>query len=225
MEIFQTHEARNNFLKLVLKIILVLAGIQFLRVILFGVLSAITQPLVLLHIIWNGLSFIIVGMILLIYFKPSLNDLGLGYDSIGLRTRILYITGFSVLSTLILSQYISEWELSVLIFSMVFGIITPVFEELLFRGYIWSKLNESDGIISPDILTFLTVTLLFGVWQLGYIDFFIRNPVIMGNAGMLITLKIGISLVLGLIVGFLRFKSDKTYASIIIHGLWNIFEP
>lgn len=225
MEIFQTHEARNNFLKLVLKIIVVLAGIQFLRVILFGVLSAITQPSVSLQIIWNGLSFIIVGIILLIYFKPSLNDLGLGYDNIRLRTRILYITGFSVLSTLILSQYIFEWELHVLIFSIVFGIITPVFEELLFRGYIWSKLHESDGIISPDILTFLTVTLLFGVWQLGYIDVFIRNPAIMGNAGMLITLKIGISLVLGLIVGFLRFKSDKTYASIIIHGLWNIFEP
>ncbi|MFA0832690.1 MAG: lysostaphin resistance A-like protein [Methanobacterium formicicum] len=225
MEIFQTPEARNNFLKLVLKIILVLAGIQLLRVIIFGVSSAITQPSVSLKIIWNGLSFIIVGIILLIYFKPSLNDLGLGYDNIRLRTRILYITGFSVLSTLILSQYISEWELSVLIFSIVFGIITPIFEELLFRGYIWSKLHESDGIISPDILTFLTVTLLFGVWQLGYIDFFIRNPVIMGNAGMLIILKIGISLVLGLIVGFLRFKSDKTYASIIFHGLWNIFEP
>ncbi len=225
MEIFHTHEARNNFLNLLLKIIVALAGIHFLRVAFSFGLSTIIQPVGILLQFLNCLVFIILGTILLIYFKPSLNDLGLEYANIRMKTRIIYIIGFSVLFTLILGQYVSQWEVHVLIFSLVVGIITPVFEELVFRGYIWNKLHESEGIINPDFLTLVTVTLLFGVWQLGYIDVFIRNPVTIGNAGMLIILKMVMALVLGLIVGLLRFKTDKTYASIIFHGLWNIFEP
>lgn len=164
-------------------------------------------------------------MILILYFKPSLNDLGLGWEDIRLRTRIIYITWFSVLTTLVLSQYIFEWELHVLIFTLVFGIVTPVFEELLFRGYIWGKIRKFEGMINPDILTLLTVTLLFGVWQLGYMDILIRNPVVMNNVGIVMVLKVGVGLFLGLIVGYLRLKTGKTYASIIFHGLWNVFEP
>jgi len=79
-------------------------------------------------------------------------------------------------------------------------------------------------MINPDILTLLTVTLLFGVWQLGYIDILIRNPVVMNNVGVVMVLKMGVGLVLGLIVGYLRLKTGKTYASIIFHALCNLFE-
>jgi membrane protease YdiL (CAAX protease family) len=153
MEIFHTHEARNNFLNLLLKIIVALAGIHFLRVAFSFGLSTLIQPVGILLQFLNCLVFIILGTILLIYFKPSLNDLGLEYANIRMKTRIIYIIGFSVLFTLILGQYVSQWEVHVLIFSLVVGIITPVFEELVFRGYIWNKLHESEGIINPDFLT------------------------------------------------------------------------
>lgn len=226
MSIFRAPKARNNFLMLVLKIILALVGIQVLRAVIFWFLALTIQPMVNISSFQIlGLDYIIVGIILLLYFKPSLNDLGLKWDNIRLRNRIIYITGSSTLIMLVFSQYTFQWELHVLIFALVFGIITPLFEELLFRGYIWGKIRKSDGMINPDILTLLTVTLLFGVWQLGYIDVLIRNPMVMSNVGMIMVLKVGIGLVLGLIVGYLRLKTGKTYASIIFHGLWNVFEP
>ena len=220
MEIFNTRKDRNNFLKLVLKIILALVIIQILRAVIFEFLLVTVQPSGSLSLIFRALTFIIVGIIILLYFKPSLNDLGLTWDNIRLRNRIIYIIGFSVLIMLILSQYIFEWEFHILIYMMIYSIIVPVFEELLFRGYIWSKIRESNGMINPNGLTFLTVTLLFSVWQLGYADILIRYP----NLGLIMALKMMSGLVLGLIVGYLRLKTGKTYASIIFHGLWNLFD-
>ena len=100
MEIFHTHEARNNFLNLLLKIIVALAGIHFLRVAFSFGLSTIIQPVGIVLQFLNCLVFIILGTILLIYFKPSLNDLGLEYANIRMKTRIIYIIGFLYFSPL-----------------------------------------------------------------------------------------------------------------------------
>ena len=221
MKLFNTIPDRNNFLKLILKIILVLAVIQVLRAVIFEFLFVTIQPTGPLFMIFRGLDFIIVGIILLFYFKPSLDDLGLRWDNIRLRSRIIYIMGFSLLTILILSQSVFEGEFDILIGLLVYAIISPIFEELVFRGYIWSKISESEGMINPDGLTFLTVTLLFSVWQLGYADVLIRYS----NLGLIMVLKMMGGLVLGLFVGYLRLKTGKTYASIIFHGLWSLFEP
>ncbi|MGV8143271.1 MAG: CPBP family intramembrane glutamic endopeptidase [Methanothermobacter sp.] len=221
MKLFNTIPDRNNFLKLILKIILVLVVIQVLRAVIFEFLFVTIQPTGPLFMIFRGLDFIIVGIILLFYFKPSLDDLGLKWDNIRLRSRIIYIMGFSLLTILILSQSVFEGEFDILIGLLVYAIISPIFEELVFRGYIWSKISESEGMINPDGLTFLTVTLLFSVWQLGYADVLIRYS----NLGLIMVLKMMGGLVLGLFVGYLRLKTGKTYASIIFHGLWSLFEP
>jgi hypothetical protein len=94
MEIFNTIKDRNNFLKLILKIVFVLVLIQVLRAVIFEFLWVTVQPSGPLFLIFRCLDFIIVGIILLLYFKPSLNDLGLRWDNIRLRSRIIYIMGF-----------------------------------------------------------------------------------------------------------------------------------
>jgi len=221
MKLFNTTRDRNNFLKLVIKIILALAIIQVLRAVIFEFLWVTVQPEGPLILIFRGFDFIIVGIILFLYFKPSLGDLGLRWDNIRLRNRIIYVMGVPVLTILILSQSVFEGEFDILIGLLVYAIISPIFEELVFRGYIWSKISESEGMINPDGLTFLTVTLLFSVWQLGYADVLIRYS----NLGLIMVLKMMGGLVLGLFVGYLRLKTGKTYASIIFHGLWSLFEP
>ncbi|MDP3065829.1 MAG: CPBP family glutamic-type intramembrane protease [Methanobacteriaceae archaeon] len=42
---------------------------------------------------------------------------------------------------------------------------------------------------------------------------------------MLLVSKLMIGLVLGLVAGYARLKTGKTYASFILHGLWNVFAP
>ena len=46
-------------------------------------------------------------------------------------------------------------------------IVTPVFEKLLFRGYIWNQLS---GVLGSKWATYLTTTILFALWHLAYID-------------------------------------------------------
>ena len=227
MKLFHSISDRNNFLKLVLRIILVLVIIQALRAVIFCGLWVVFQPgtnIVLFQLL-NGSAYIIMGIILLLYFRPSLRNLGLNWDDIRLRTRIFYSLGLTLLVILAVSPYTFEWEIHVLVMGLLFGIITPVFEELLFRGYIWGKISESGGMVNPNGLTLITVTLLFMVWHLGYVDVLMLHPLANGNLVMIMISKMGIGLVLGLIVGYLRLKTGKTYASIIFHGLWNVFAP
>ncbi len=227
MKLFNSYKDRNDFLKLVLKIVVALALIQLFRAAIFGSLWITIQPgdnITLFQFI-NGLHFIIVGIILLLYFKPSLDELGLQWDDIRRRTRLFYIIGALILVTLIVIPYTFGWELQILVMGLMFGLITPLFEELLFRGYIWGKISQSPGMVYPHAMTLITVTLLFMVWHLGYLDVLILHPLASTNIPWIMVSKMGIGLVLGLIVGYLRLKTGKTYASILFHGLWNVFAP
>jgi membrane protease YdiL (CAAX protease family) len=68
--------------------------------------------------------------------------------------------------------------------------------------------------------------MLFSIWHLGYLDVFLIHPMVVHtNLTMILVSKMGIGIVLGLIVGYLRLKTGKTYASYIFHGLWNVFAP
>ena len=52
------------------------------------------------------------------------------------------------------------------IFLLIYGsIVTPVFEELIFRGYIWNRFN---AVLSKEIFVFIWSVILFTVWHIGY---------------------------------------------------------
>lgn len=227
MQLFNSSIERNNFLKIILKIILFLAFIQILRsVILFGLWWVIHpgNNITLFQTI-NGLSFLLVGLILLLYFRPSLKELGLNGDDIRLRTIIIYIAGISFLVFMATTPFILSWELNLLVMGLLFGIITPAFEEFLFRGYIWGKIQNTPSRAKCGVLTWITVTLLFSIWHLGYIDVFLIHPLSVDNWTLLLVSKLMIGLVIGLVAGYARLKTGKTYASFILHGLWNVFAP
>lgn len=224
MHLYSTDTQKKSFLNLVLKIIVALVLIQIARALVmdslwfaFGSANNLT-----FFQLFNGLSIIVVGTILLLWFKPSLKDLGLDWDDIGSRNRILYLLGIIFLLFMALTPYTLTGDPEILVMGAVFGIITPIFEEMLFRGYIWRKLDKKS---ENNVLTWLTVTLIFSIWHLGYVDVFLIHPLKVGNLTMILASKLVIGLVLGLLVGYARLKTGKTYLSIIIHGLWNVMAP
>lgn len=227
MQLFKTANDRNNFLKILLKIVLALILIQLLRAGIMFLLWWMVAPgdnTALFQMI-NGLSIIITAIILLLYFKPSLNELSLNWDDIKTRTRILYALGVGLLIFLVFTPYTFSWEIDVLVMGIIFGLIVPGFEEFMFRGYIWNKIENSSEMVNSGVLTWITVTLLFSIWHLGYLDVFLIHPLGHANLTMILVSKMGIGIVLGSIVGYLRLKTGKTYASYIFHGLWNVFAP
>lgn len=214
------------FISILGKILLVLIIVQLFRAsVMYGLWFIVKpgQDIILFQIL-NGLSFLIVGIVLLLLIKPSLKELGLNLDNIRKRTKIIYLSGGIILLIVIFLPYTFAYELDVLILSIVFGLITPAFEELLFRGYLWNMTENSIKTKKSGIITWIIITLMFGLWHIGYLDVFLIHPKQI-NLMPLLTMKIMIGLVLGTIVGFIRLKTKKVYGSFLFHGFWNTFAP
>ena len=174
----------------------------------------------------NGLSIIITALILLLYFKPSLKELSLNWDDIKTRTRIIYAFGIGLLIFLVFTPYTFSWEVDVLVMGIIFGLITPAFEEFMFRGYIWNKIENSGEIINSGVLTWITVTLLFSIWHLGYLDVFLLHPMAAHvNLTMILVSKMGIGIVLGSDCGIFTTKNWKNVCLIYFPWFMECFRP
>lgn len=214
------------FLRLIAKIIVILLIIQFLRALIMGGLWLAINPgdnIVIFQLL-NGISFIICGSILLLLFKPSLKDLSLNLDDVNKKTQYLYLIGGIVLLIMIFIPYTFAYELDVLVLGLLFGLITPAFEELLFRGYLWNTVQNSLQTKNSALITWIIITLSFGLWHVGYMDVFLIHPKEFALIPLIMS-KIMIGLILGAIVGYIRLKTGKVYGSFLFHGLWNTFAP
>lgn len=98
----------------------------------------------------------------------------------------------------------------------VYGsIITPVYEELLFRDYLWNRLNK---VLSKEIYTFIWTVALFTVWHLGYMTANIAD----GNL-VAVAWKLAAGLGYGVVLGLVRLKAKNCYSTMLVHGALNIF--
>ncbi|WP_424355111.1 CPBP family intramembrane glutamic endopeptidase [Methanobacterium sp. MBAC-LM] len=226
MEILKKSHEYKHFIKLLCKIMIILIIIQLLRAFVMDSLWYVIKPgenIVLFQIL-NGISFLIVGILLLVLFKPSLKDLSLNLDDVKKRTKIIYFTGMIALPVFIVLPVVLGAELDIIVLSFIFGLIVPAFEELLFRGYLWNNMQNSLKGKHSGLITWITITILFGLWHIGYIDVFLIHPKEFALVPLLIG-KIEVGLILGAVVGFIRLKTNKVYGSFLFHGFWNIFAP
>lgn len=102
---------------------------------------------------------------------------------------------------------------------------TPLFEELLFRGYAWGFLRMSGvGITGALVIT----AALFGLWHLGYADAIVwrlaQPDVLAGGLGLAETLllKVGFATAMGIVLGYARLRSGGCLAPMLVHGFWNL---
>lgn len=226
METLKKSQEYKHFIKLLCKVIIILIIIQLLRAFVMDSLWYVIKPgenIVLFQIL-NGISFLIVGILLLVLFKPSINDLSLNLDDVRKRTKIIYFAGMIALPVFIVLPVVLGAELDIIMLSFIFGLIVPAFEELLFRGYLWNNMQNSLKGKHSGLITWITITILFGLWHIGYIDVFLIHPKEFALVPLLIG-KIEVGLILGAVVGFIRLKTNKVYGSFLFHGFWNIFAP
>lgn len=102
---------------------------------------------------------------------------------------------------------------------------TPLFEELLFRGYAWGFLRAS-GVGTTGTLVITAV--LFGLWHLGYADAIVwrltQPDMLVGGLGLAETLflKVGFATAMGIVLGYVRLRSGGCLAPMLVHGFWNL---
>ena len=98
------------------------------------------------------------------------------------------------------------------------SIVTPIFEELIFRGYIWNELNQ---IFTSEWKTYIVTTIFFALWHLGYISS-IAFRVEYDLLNVMIW-KIVTGLCFGIVLGAVRLKTKNCYSTMLLHGVMNIF--
>jgi membrane protease YdiL (CAAX protease family) len=161
-----------------------------------------------------------LGMIILaIGILITARRLGINLSVFPTRFNTVYIC-VSILAAILLIATPSNFtggiqSVSLLIYG---SIVTPVFEELIFRGYVWNKLNV---VFSNERKTYLVSTILFALWHFGYISsvaFRINDGLFQAMIWKAIT-----GLCFGIVLGMVRLKTKNCYSTILLHGVMNIF--
>ena len=105
---------------------------------------------------------------------------------------------------------------------ILFIAIISIFEELLFREYIWNYLYNFTKNIK---VIFISLTLLYVVFQFGYIDIIIKYMNLTYSSSYLIDIISSIiirSVFIGGILNFCKIKLNDINICVIIHILINI---
>lgn len=139
--------------------------------------------------------------------------------------KIVYASASLLFLLLVISAPLFTQDTSVgVILPLLYSVIvTPIFEELIFRGYVWNSLKE---IGKSELRTYVISTCLFALWHLGYVDVIWMKMSLQDNGGDLLyimLMKTAIGLFFGIVIGFVRYKTKNTYAAMLMHGAMNVF--
>ncbi len=161
------------------------------------------------------ICIIIISVLFIIYCRKkeiSLSVFPKQFDKFYILITFVAIILFLVTP----SNYNGDVEPKLL---LIYGsVVIPIFEELIFRGYVWNKLNE---ILKKELFTYVVTTILFGLWHLGYISSIAFRVNISLVHIMFWKVVTGVSF--GIVLGALRLKTKNCYSTMVLHGILNIF--
>lgn len=177
--------------------------------------------------LWNWIdlaAYAVTGFALLVIFRPSVAALGLEWHGMSRPARVLSI-GFCLLALFLLLAS-ALLDPALLLENGKNAVMIPVFEELLFRGWVWSRLEATLKGKFAGALTWLVNSALFAIWHMGYFDIYLlkafpASPQI--EPGIFVIMKLAITFVIGLMVAFLRCRTHRAYGSLAMHMLINLF--
>lgn len=161
-------------------------------------------------------SMLFVLAIFSLFWKARKTELNLFPKEFG--KIYIVATVAAVLFFSITLFWVKEFTLQNLLMVVYAGIVTPAFEELLFRGFIWNRFSFH---IKKEWKVFLIVTVLFGLWHIGYaVGIHLWQG---GNLLHCIIMKVLWGTMYGLFLGVIRLKTKNCYLGILAHGILNVF--
>jgi membrane protease YdiL (CAAX protease family) len=214
---------RNEFWRQILKIIGLLILIQILQLLLYlGGQQLITQTdaqtrtsliyLMVIPVLGTGIWAVI---------RPSAKQLGLKWRELDKGSKTFTaVSGILIAILLVVSIFIFP---DMLVVNLASVLAFPIFEELLFRGWIWSKLEPTLVEHQSGLITWITTTALFTIWHLGYVVTVTQNAGPSANPFEIMFFKLLVGGMVGVIAGLARWRTGSVLGAIFMHGLWNLF--
>lgn len=201
--------------KAMLKIIGLLVIFQFLRLGLKQLFFLFIKRTNFSDHLASMLSFLLLTALIVVICKRRKITLTIFPPKF--NRRYLFATGIVGLLLVTTPAYYSGGIEAILLL-IYSSIVTPIFEELIFRGDVWNQLSV---IFKRAVPVYLWSSVLFGIWHLGYFDslaFRVGEGLPKALIWNVIT-----GLGYGLVLGLLRLRAENCYSTMLLHGAMNIF--
>lgn len=207
-------------MKKIINIILCLIALQIGRFSFKTLAFLFLDKNFITDVIVSSIYMIIIIIFSIISIKKNELELNIFPKNLNWKYIVTSIILFAIIfTTPIITKNYSLYD----ILSLLYGaIITVIFEEIIFRGFVYKEISN----IKNDLWAYISSTILFGIWHLGYIDTVMwRASIISPNANIMNIMfwKVITGLSFGIVVGFFRYKNKNVYSSIIVHALLNTF--
>ena len=207
-------------MKKIINIILCLIALQIGRFSFKTLAFLFLDKNFITDVIVSSIYMIIIIIFSIISIKKNKLELNIFPKNLNWKYIVTLIILFAIIfTTPIITKNYSLYD----ILSLLYGaIITVIFEEIIFRGFVYKEISN----IKNDLWAYIISTILFGIWHLGYIDTVMwRVSMISPNANIMNIMfwKVITGLSFGIVVGFFRYKNKNVYSSIIVHALLNTF--
>lgn len=204
-----------------IKIIVLLVGLQASRIIF--------KQIAFLFFDNNKFNDILTSMIIIfsltlfLIYKAKKENISLDIFSYmkSKEAKIYYamVTGCIVM-LIFTSPYFSDNPSTLRLITLLYSaVMIPIYEEIIFRSYIWNVL-KNDNI--DELKIYFITTALFSLYYTGYIDTIIMNGGFI-NITWTVFIKCSMMLSYGLFIGFFRYKIKNSYSCMLIHSFINIF--
>ena len=213
----------------ILDCIILLVIVQIIRVIIkYIFLSQFNFTLENINII-NIISIMIVGISTSFILRGSdlfnpagqrLKKLNNRYNNRNIR---LILGGISLVGICVAPYFSGGYLFTNLIVLFLALIIQPIFEEAIFREYIWNYIGSFE---KDENKVLIIVSILSALFKLGYWDIVSQNLSVVGSSFFTIDIimpKVFLGLIIAFILGIIKIKYKDTYLCIFAHSLINIF--
>lgn len=213
----------------ILDVIILMVIIQVARVIIkYIFLSQLNFTLKNVNIA-NIIAIMLVGISLSLIlrsnnlFNPAdqrLIKLNNKYNNKKLRLVLGLIT---LCAICVMPYFKDEYLSSNLIILTLFVIVQPIFEEVIFRDYIWNYIRNFQR---DEKKILIIISLLSALFKIGYWDMVSQNLSVVSSSFFTIDIivsKVLFSLIISFMIGIVKIKYKDVYLCILVHSLINIF--
>lgn len=207
----------------ILDCLIILFILQIIRIIIKSILLSVFNFTDINLNIANIVSIMIVGISIFLFLRGSnlfnpagyrLTEMANKYENKNIRIIFLVVTLISLILTIILKTEYIFYKLVIMCLSTI---VVPIYEELLFRQYLW---NYVKSFVKSEKVTCIVISIISVLFILGYWDVVSQNLQILGSdkfAVDVITSKMGLGIIISAATGFIKCKYKDIYLCIFLH--------
>lgn len=201
-------------------IVLTLTVLQLGRIALKNIVFSFMTRTLLSDVIVSIIYMSLIICIALVIMKKKRTDISIFPQKWNVKYTIftLLVFAFLIVTPVITKSY-QLYDILSLIYN---AIVTVIFEELIFRGFVFKEISS----MKNDLVAYIISTILFGIWHLGYIDTILWRTSLFSpeaNIANIMFWKVITGMIIGIVLGFFRYKNKNTYSSILVHTFINTF--